>query len=73
MRLRALRPCTITIPAVDLTVGFGAREELRTELSAKFSRPRLQRELRAAGLEIVALLTDPDELFALSLSRPARR
>lgn len=73
MRLRAVQRCTISIPKIDLTVEFAPREELRTEISAKFSYDRLQRDLTAAGLELVDLLTDRDGMFALSLSRRAQR
>jgi L-histidine N-alpha-methyltransferase len=53
-------------------VHFEAREELRTEISAKFTRPRLEQDLAAAGLELAAWHTDPDERFAVTLSRQAR-
>jgi L-histidine Nalpha-methyltransferase len=45
---------------------------MRTEISAKFTRPRVEDDLSAAGLEIVSWLTDPEEMFALTLSRPSR-
>jgi L-histidine N-alpha-methyltransferase len=70
MRLRARREHTTLVRALDLPVHFDAGEELRTEISAKFTPQRLQSDLSAAGLELVRWLTDPDELFALSLSRP---
>jgi L-histidine N-alpha-methyltransferase len=70
MRLRAQRRMTVRVGALDLEVEFAAREELRTEISAKFTRERLQGDLAAAGLELVELLTDGDGRFALSLSRP---
>jgi L-histidine Nalpha-methyltransferase len=69
MRLRATHRHTVRIAALDLDVPFAAREELRTEISAKFTPLRLEGDLAAAGLELVAFLTDPDELFALSLAR----
>jgi L-histidine N-alpha-methyltransferase len=69
MRLRALEPQEVTIPALEMTVHFGHREELRTEISAKFTRERLTADLRAAGLELEELYTDPDELFAVTLAR----
>jgi L-histidine N-alpha-methyltransferase len=50
-------------------VHFAAGEELRTEISAKFTPERIEGDLAAAGLELVRWLTDPDELFALTLSR----
>jgi L-histidine N-alpha-methyltransferase len=71
MRLRARREHTTLVRALDLPVHFDLGEELRTEISAKFTPERLQGDLAAAGLELVRWLTDPDELFALSLSRLA--
>jgi L-histidine Nalpha-methyltransferase len=70
MRLRARREHTVTVRALELPVHFDAGEEMRTEISAKFTRERLEGDLAAAGLELVRWLTDPDELFALTLSRP---
>jgi L-histidine N-alpha-methyltransferase len=71
MRLRATEPQHVRIEALDLDVHFAAREELRTEISAKFTIDRLRGDLAAAGLQLVELYTDPDELFAVSLARRA--
>lgn len=71
MRLRAQRRMLVPIRGLGMEVAFEAREEVRTEISAKFTRERLAADLAAAGLELVAVLTDPEERFALSLSRPA--
>jgi len=71
MRLRATEPQHVRVAALDLEVDFAAREELRTEISAKFTPERLRGDLEAAGLELVEMLTDPDELFAVSLARIA--
>jgi L-histidine N-alpha-methyltransferase len=71
MRLRSRRRQVVEIPELDLTVHFDAREEMRTEISAKFTPDRLRGDLAAAGLELVDWFTDEDELFALSLARPA--
>jgi len=71
MRLRATEPQQVRVEALDLDVEFGAREELRTEISAKFTPESLHSDLAAAGLEPVELYTDPDELFAVSLARRA--
>jgi L-histidine Nalpha-methyltransferase len=71
MRLRARRAMTVSIPAIDLHVSFQRGEEIRTEISTKFTRSRLASDFAAAGLELAEWLTDPDELFALSLARPA--
>jgi L-histidine N-alpha-methyltransferase len=70
MRLRARREHTTLVRDLDLAVHFDAGEELRTEISAKFTHERLDGDLAAAGLELVRWFTDPDELFALTLSRP---
>jgi L-histidine N-alpha-methyltransferase len=73
IRLRAQRPCSVLIAKLGLRVEFAAGEELRTEISAKFTRERVEADLAAAGLTLERWLTDPDELFALSLARPASR
>jgi L-histidine N-alpha-methyltransferase len=70
MRLRSTRDHRVHIAGLGLEVTFLAGEELRTEISAKFTPERLQGDLAAAGLELVEVYTDPDDLFALSLSRP---
>jgi L-histidine Nalpha-methyltransferase len=71
MRLRSRRRQTVRFPDLDLTVHFAQREELRTEISAKFTPTRVRGDLAAAGLELVDWFTDEDELFALSLARPS--
>jgi L-histidine Nalpha-methyltransferase len=70
MRLRALRDHTVMVRALGLPVHFDAGEELRTEISAKFTPQRLEGDLDAAGLRLVRWFTDPDDLFALTLSQP---
>jgi L-histidine N-alpha-methyltransferase len=71
MRLRATESQRVRVEALDLDVDFAAREEIRTEISAKFTPDGLRADLAAAGLELVELFTDPDELFAVSLARVA--
>jgi L-histidine Nalpha-methyltransferase len=73
MRLRATRHMHVHVGALDLDVPFAAREELRTEISAKFTRRRLEDDLAAAGLRLLDVLTDPAGRFALSLSSPDGR
>jgi L-histidine N-alpha-methyltransferase len=73
MRLRARREHTTVVRGLDLPVHFDAGEDLRTEISAKFTPERLEGDLAAAGLELVRWLTDPEELFALTLSRSVTR
>ncbi len=69
MRLRSTRDCVVTIPALDLSVTFEAGEEMRTEISAKFTQRRVRGDLASAGLVLDDWLTDPDGMFALSLAR----
>jgi L-histidine Nalpha-methyltransferase len=71
MRLRARRACHVRIDALDLEVDFDRGEELRTEISAKFTPDRLRADYAAAGLELAEWFTDDDGLFALSLASPA--
>jgi L-histidine N-alpha-methyltransferase len=71
MRLRSTRAQTVRVGALELEVEFGAGEEMRTEVSAKFTRARVEAELRAAGLRLVEWWTDPEGDFALSLARRA--
>ena len=71
MRLRARRAHSVRIAGLGLRVAFAAGEELRTEISAKFSRARLEADLKAAGLTLERWYTDPHDLFAVSLA--ARR
>ncbi len=68
MRLRALEACSVEIGDLGMSVEFEAGEELRTEISAKFTRPRLEADFAAAGLVLDDWFTDEDELFALSLA-----
>jgi L-histidine N-alpha-methyltransferase len=72
MRLRAQRPMTVRVVDLDLQVEFAAGEELRTEISAKFTRARLEADYAAAGLELRGWYTDPGELFAVTLAARAR-
>src|SRR5215211_7094297 len=71
MRLRAQRRMDVRVADLDLDLAFAAREEMRTEISAKFTPERLHGDLAAAGLRPVEVMTDPDGLFALSLSERA--
>jgi len=68
MRLRARRACHVRIDAVDLDIDFARGEEMRTEISAKFTRDRIEADYNACGLELAEWFTDDDGLFALSLA-----
>ncbi|MCW2954559.1 MAG: methyltransferase [Conexibacter sp.] len=71
MRLRALRPCSVLVRALDLRVEFAAGEELRTEISAKFTRARIAADYAAAGLTLAGWHSDAEGRYALSLARPS--
>jgi len=68
-RLVARSPQTVRLPALDLTLEIAPGEEIHTEISAKFDRPRVQEMLAQAGLEPAAWWTDPENLFGLALAR----
>jgi L-histidine N-alpha-methyltransferase len=70
MRLRAQRPCSVYIADLDLRVEFAAGEELRTEISAKFTRAQVAEDFAASELELVRWMTDPEDRFAISLAAP---
>jgi len=69
MHLVAREAMVCTVAAVDLEVRFGAGERLRTEISAKFRRERVEGELADAGLRLTHWWTDPAGDYALSLAR----
>jgi L-histidine N-alpha-methyltransferase len=71
MRLRATEAHTVRVNALGLDVEFAAGEEMRTEVSAKFTRDQIVAELGDAGLIVARWWTDPDGDFALLLATPA--
>lgn len=71
MRLRSAAGQDVRVGGLDLAVSFAAGEEMRTEISAKFRRERLEAELGAAGMEIAGFWTDEAGDFSLTLARPA--
>lgn len=68
MRLRSTAPQRVHLRELDLTVEFAEGEDLRTEISTKFSRPTIRGELAAAGLDPAVCHTDPAGDFALWLA-----
>ena len=56
MRLRSAADTDVRLPGIGLTVHFGAGEEMRTEISAKFRRDGVERELAAAGFDHAVLV-----------------
>jgi L-histidine N-alpha-methyltransferase len=68
MHLRSEGDQRARLGLLDLELAFADGELLHTEISAKFTRGRLEGELAAAGLELVDLLTDDADDFAVSLA-----
>ena len=73
MRLRARSPQVVRIAHLGMTVRFEAGEEIRTEISAKFTPGRLIAELASAGLDLANWYSDPDGLFAVTVASPRSR
>ncbi len=71
MRLRARRPMTVRVAALDLTVPFAEGEELTTETSAKFRPGGVRGWLEATGYEITRTWTDERGRHALTLATAA--
>ena len=71
IRLRSRRAQRVRLAALDLEVGFAAGEEMRTEISAKFTRHRVELAYAEAGLAMTAWFPDRAHDYALSLARPA--
>jgi len=71
MRLRANGAQRVRIDGASLEVTFADGEEIRTEISAKFTRAAIERELAAAGLVLDRFFTDDDQLFGLAFASPA--
>ena len=70
MRLRANGAQRVRIDGADLEVTFADGEEIRTEISAKFTRDAVERELHLAGLRLDDFFTDGARLFGLAFASP---
>ncbi len=68
IRLRSLADQVVRLDGLDLTVQFSSGEEMRTEISSKFTRGALEAVYREAGLRLAGWFTDPAEDYALSLA-----
>jgi L-histidine N-alpha-methyltransferase len=71
MRLRAVRPTSVSL-GKGREIRFQPGEEIRTEISRKFTRQSFAAALEGTGLDLAAWFTDPDKLFASALVRPAK-
>ena len=69
IRLRSLVDQAVRLEELDMTIEFGTGEEMRTEISTKFTRERLEAVYAEAGLDMSGWFTDPAGDYALSLAR----
>ena len=69
MRLRARRPTGVLL-GDNRELRFDIGDEIRTEISRKFTRGSFVDALDGTGLELSAWFTDPEHLFASALVRP---
>jgi L-histidine N-alpha-methyltransferase len=67
MRLRARSDQQVAVPGAAVEIDIAGGEDIRTEISAKFTPERIARELGAAGFGLERFFTDG--LFGLSLAR----
>jgi len=71
MWLRSSRAQQVRVERLDLDLDIAEGEEIRTEISAKFTPDGLDAELARAGFAVEAVWTDPAGDFLLSLARPS--
>jgi L-histidine N-alpha-methyltransferase len=69
MRLRARLPVKARVPGAGVTLSLRAGDEIRTELSCKYTRESFAARLGGSGLVLERWITDPERLFASALLR----
>jgi len=69
MRLRARRDQRVRVPGADLELTLRRGQEIRTELSCKYTRAGFEAALAGTGLRLESWLSDAESLFALALLR----
>jgi L-histidine N-alpha-methyltransferase len=70
MRLRADRASDVSLAGAGITVRFEQGEDLLTEISAKFTPERVERELSDAGFVVEGMWGAEDGEFLLTLAHP---
>ncbi len=73
MRLRARRRLEVRIRRAGLRLRYEAGDEIRTEISCKYTRASFDALLPGTGFRSEEWYTDGDRLFALALLRPSPR
>jgi L-histidine Nalpha-methyltransferase len=71
MRLRARHDQRVRVPGAGLTLTLRRGQEIRTELSCKYTRPTFEARVDRTGLRLESWLGDAESLFALALLRRA--
>jgi len=71
MHLVARRDLDVLLRRAPLTLRLASGEDIRTEISCKFTRDSAEDMLGLSGLRLERWFTDPDNLFALALAAPA--
>jgi len=69
MRLRATAACRVRVAAAGVDRRFRAGDEIRTEISCKYTRSSFARLLPGTGLMLDRWYFDDDRLFTLALLR----
>ncbi len=69
MRLRARRPVRACVKRAGVFLSLAAGEEIRTEISCKYTRESFSRLLRHTGLRLERWMSDPERSFACVLLR----
>ena len=70
MRLRATSPMKVRLETLDLAVAFDEGEELRTEISCKFTPDGIATELATAGFDVTDTWVQGVDDFLLLLATP---
>ncbi|GAB4008331.1 L-histidine N(alpha)-methyltransferase [Nocardioides ultimimeridianus] len=68
LRLRSEVPQRVRIPGADVELDLAAGEEIRMEISTKFTRDRIAAELAASGLTVAEQWTDAAGDFLVTLA-----
>jgi len=71
IRLRSLVDQDVRLDDLDLEIRFAEDEEMRTEISTKFTRERIAAAYDGAGMELRGWFADAAGDYALSLAAPA--
>jgi L-histidine N-alpha-methyltransferase len=69
MRLRAARDMKVSVPGARMEMELDRGDEIRTEISCKYTRESFSRFLEGTGFELARWFTDAEHQFALALLR----